>query len=232
MKYLYGLILLVLVAVCGAIFLFHDILSYKLREIFAIPLYINGSHLSPVEIELKDIVIKNPPGYPAENILEIKRLALDAPLNRYFSPSIELSKLTVSDVVLKWQFLTVNASSSNIDDIIKVVYEKWKESFTGLNKISLLVREAVFENLSLEIAFLDQPDKVYRLPAIPKVEVSSIHTEGKDVLELIGASILIELVKQIVLQHLSSQNLQYGTSLPGSTTLDQANRFTSIELIN
>jgi hypothetical protein len=169
------------------------------------------------KIDLKKIEIGNPPNSILAKAFSCNEIDVNAPFTHYLDKNIVVDEIDLKDVYLGLEFDSPSSTKGNWTTIMNNIQSttsadqaktKKGEAVPKGSQRSVLIHRIVLTNINVDVVYKKDSGKVKKLPAIPRIELTEISSEGGLPIDQITNSVLGEMLKQVFIKENLKNMLQ------------------------
>lgn len=221
MKALIGVIFFIIAGVSIASFIFWsrapDIIGKNLTEKLGVKVDIEDMSLGWSEIDVENFEINNIPKGLLSQAFTAKKITIAAPLSSYTKDKIIIEKVVLDNVYIGLEFDSPTSTKGNWTQIMGNLEKstgsaqpskkksKKKQpppptsSDTSVKK-TVLIKELIINNISVDLVYIKTNSKVKKLPNIKQIVIKNIDSEEGFPLDQLTRSVLGQMLEQIFIK--------------------------------
>lgn len=223
-----GWIVIAIAAVCIAAFIAWsrapDILANNLSKKLGVPVEIEDISLGFSHITVENFEIGNVPNGILPKAFSVETLAVNAPLGRYLNDQIVIDTIKLDNVYLGLEFDSATSTNGNWTRIMsnlqdstdtdqnvppsersrKRKSQQQAPANTPKTGKSLLIKELIINNISVDLVYVKGDGKIKKLPMIKQIVLRNISSEEGFPMDQLMNSVLGQMLQQVFIQ----QNLK------------------------
>jgi hypothetical protein len=173
-----------------------DDLSQKAK----VPVSITRLTLTPNNIGVYGLKVKNPKEFRLAYALKVKKIQSKAPLRSYFHDNVIIDQLDLNTVYLGLEFESPVNSKGNWTAIMNNLRGSLREDSSKEEKSSqkkVLIKKLIIRNLDIDLLFKTGKKDIKRLKPIPYMEFKNVSSEGGMPTSQIMNLIMSEVLKEV-----------------------------------
>lgn len=222
-----GWIVIAIAAVCIAAFIAWsrapDILANNLSKKLGVAVEIEDISLGMSNITIDNFEIGNVPNGILPKAFSVETIDIQAPLTRYLKDQIVIDTIQLDNVYLGLEFDSATSTKGNWTRIMSNLQDsttsdenapsskkrKRKSEQQPANTApktgkSLLIRELVINNISVDLVYVQGDGRIKKLPMIKQIVLRNINSEEGFPMDQLMNSVLGQMLQQVFIQ----QNLK------------------------
>jgi len=221
-----GWIVIAVAAVCIATFIAWsrapDILANNISKKLGVQVEIEDISLGFSNITIENFEIGNVPNGILPKAFSVETLAVNAPLGHYLNDQIVIDTIQLDNVYLGLEFDSATSTNGNWTRIMsnlqnstesdenapaktrKRKSEQKQASSTPQTGKSLLIKELVINNISVDLVYVQGDGRIKKLPMIKQIVLRNISSQEGFPMDQLMNSVLGQMLKQVFIQ----QNLK------------------------
>jgi hypothetical protein len=162
---------------------------------------INDVDLSVLKgkVRIRDIIVKNPPGYTYDNLLELGDCQVTANINSLFSDTVRIKAIKLDGINL---VIEQKALSNNLQDVINSIAakEKGKQASQPSGK-KLHIDELEITNIKVKVKLLPVPGKADTVSLnLTPIRMTNLGTDNKLSTGILASKIMLTIASGIAQQ--------------------------------
>lgn len=221
-----GWIVIAIAALCIAGFIAWsrapDILANNISKKLGVQVEIEDISVGFSNITIENFEIGNVPNGILPKAFSVETLAVNAPLGRYLNDQIIIDTIQLDNVYLGLEFDSATSTNGNWTRIMSNLQNSTKSDENDAPKPrkrkseqqspstapktgkSLLIKELVINNISVDLVYVQGDGRIKKLPMIKQIVLRNISSEEGFPMDQLMSSVLGQMLKQVFIQ----QNLK------------------------
>lgn len=178
--------------------------SKALSNKAGVPVSISHLTLTPKNIGVYDLKVKNPKGSTLDYALKAKKITSKANVTTYFHQNITIDYLELDKIYLGLEFNSTRSSDGNWTTIMNNLRSSLKDDqATAGPKKKVLIKKLVVKNLNIDLVFKQGNKGIQHLKPIKHMEFDNVSSEGG----LPTAQIMNLIMSQVLKEVFSKENI-------------------------
>ena len=200
-------------------------ISNDLTRRLGVDVSISYINLGPRKIGLFNIDVDNPKGYKLKQALDVKKMAIKAPVNRYFHEKVVIEQIKLSNAYLGLEIDSAMNTNGNWTQIM----DNLKSSLGGgdPNK-EYFIKSIIVENLNIDLVIKSTGGNVKRIKPIAHMEFKNVSSNGDFPAGQLTQIIMREVLKEVLSPANLSSMLKQALENPAGGAQDVMNSLKSL----